>query len=191
MSTRSAIILKNLTTPGYTGVYCHSDGYPEGVGAMLLAHYTDPRKVEAIVALGDLSVLGEEIGEKHDFDWYHSLYSTTSAENLIAVMEADPRSKMTRAYTRDRGEKCPPAKGLTAERVESSIGHDGHVYVFENGAWTHNGDDLATILGVIATPDSPEATYPVEDWQYDVANGDTKLGYVEWVAHNVESHKND
>ncbi len=30
--------------------------------------------------------------------------------------------------------------------------------------------------------------YPREDWQYDVSNGDTRLGYWEWVLHNVESH---
>jgi hypothetical protein len=35
----------------------------------------------------------------------------------------------------------------------------------------------------------PEELYSMEDWQYDVANGDTKLGYTEWVAHNVESHE--
>lgn len=31
--------------------------------------------------------------------------------------------------------------------------------------------------------------YPKSDWQYDVRNGDTKLGYEEWVEHQVESHK--
>jgi len=35
----------------------------------------------------------------------------------------------------------------------------------------------------------PEELYPMEDWQYEVANGDTKLGYAEWVAHNIESHE--
>lgn len=33
--------------------------------------------------------------------------------------------------------------------------------------------------------------YPKEDWQYDVANGDTRLGYEDWVRHNVESHEGD
>ena len=28
--------------------------------------------------------------------------------------------------------------------------------------------------------------YPVEDWQYEVANGDTRLGYREWVEHQKE-----
>jgi len=38
---------------------------------------------------------------------------------------------------------------------------------------------------------TPQELYPIEDWQYDVTNGDTKLGYKEWVEHNVESHRND
>ena len=39
--------------------------------------------------------------------------------------------------------------------------------------------------------DHPEEIYPIEDWRYDVANGDTKLGYKDWVNHNVESHKEE
>lgn len=29
--------------------------------------------------------------------------------------------------------------------------------------------------------------HPTEDWTYDVANGDTTLGYEDWLAHQVES----
>jgi hypothetical protein len=32
-----------------------------------------------------------------------------------------------------------------------------------------------------------EEKYPFEDWQHDVSNGDTKMGYADWVMHNVES----
>jgi len=28
--------------------------------------------------------------------------------------------------------------------------------------------------------------YPVWDWQYEVANGDTRLGYWEWVLSCIE-----
>lgn len=30
--------------------------------------------------------------------------------------------------------------------------------------------------------------YPPEDWQYEVANGDTRLGYREWVEHKKEEN---
>lgn len=29
--------------------------------------------------------------------------------------------------------------------------------------------------------------YLVQDWQYEVANGDTRLGYNEWVEHKREA----
>lgn len=38
------------------------------------------------------------------------------------------------------------------------------------------------------TADEAKELYPKEDWQYDVRNGDTKLGYQDWVLHNLESH---
>jgi hypothetical protein len=34
-----------------------------------------------------------------------------------------------------------------------------------------------------------EERYPKGDWQYDVANGDTVLGYADWLAHNIEIDK--
>jgi hypothetical protein len=35
---------------------------------------------------------------------------------------------------------------------------------------------------------TPADFWPKEDWQYDVANGDTKLGYEEWLEHQEESN---
>lgn len=29
--------------------------------------------------------------------------------------------------------------------------------------------------------------FPVGDWQYEVANGDTKLGYEDWLKHKIEA----
>ena len=34
----------------------------------------------------------------------------------------------------------------------------------------------------------PEVMFPITDWQYEVANGDTKLGYAEWLEHQIESN---
>lgn len=44
-------------------IYCHWDGYPEGVGKMLLQHYTNPDKVDELVAIGNISSLHETIEE--------------------------------------------------------------------------------------------------------------------------------
>lgn len=48
-------------------VYCHWDGYLDHNGRILLEHYNSA-KANQLVALGDISSLGKDIGEKHDFN---------------------------------------------------------------------------------------------------------------------------
>ena len=35
--------------------------------------------------------------------------------------------------------------------------------------------------------DADRERFSTGDWQYDVSNGNTKLGYEDWVRHNVEA----
>jgi len=42
-------------------VYCHYDGYYTGVGKMLQTHYKDLEQVKALISLGDMSSLEENI----------------------------------------------------------------------------------------------------------------------------------
>ena len=67
MATRSTIAML-LEDGSVRSVYCHFDGYPDGVGATLRDHYTDPAKIERLLDIGDLSVLDVEIGEQVDFN---------------------------------------------------------------------------------------------------------------------------
>lgn len=67
MGTRSRIAIRN-DDGSFDSIYCHWDGYPSNNGVILRDHYRDADKVRALIALGDLSSLGAEIGEKHDFD---------------------------------------------------------------------------------------------------------------------------
>jgi hypothetical protein len=83
MATRSTIARKTAT--GIESIYCHWDGYPDGVGATLRSHYVNEEKITQLMTLGNLSVLGEEIGTQKDFD--------TSVLNNECL-----------AYGRDRGE---------------------------------------------------------------------------------------
>lgn len=86
MGTRSHI---GMLQPDGTvnAIYCHWDGYPENNGKILMEHYTDPKKIEALIALGSLSSLGPELGEKHDFDGRDPAHET-----------------WCKAHHRDRGE---------------------------------------------------------------------------------------
>lgn len=60
MTTRSTIGIENgdVTT---TYIYCHCDGYLDYNGKMLIEHYNTKERVEALVALGDLSSLDENL----------------------------------------------------------------------------------------------------------------------------------
>ena len=59
MATRSMIAMK--TKEGqYKAIYCHWNGYISGNGKILFEHYKDTKKVEQLLELGDMSMLGEE-----------------------------------------------------------------------------------------------------------------------------------
>lgn len=113
MATRSHIGVRNLDgTVDY--IYCHFDGYPEHNGNILKEHYQDMDKVNALMKLGDLSSLGQDIGEKHDFenrvrDWCH-------------------------AYGRDRGES---RVSVTTSKFEDLLHDDAvdYLYVFDGDYW--------------------------------------------------------
>ena len=67
MATRSTIALE--FADGSVGqVYCHWDGYLDHNGKILQEYYTDPFKLRDLIDRGDLSSLGPDLGDKHDFD---------------------------------------------------------------------------------------------------------------------------
>lgn len=44
-------------------IYCHWDGYPEGVGETLQTHYSTPEQVRELLNVGDISSLCDTIEE--------------------------------------------------------------------------------------------------------------------------------
>lgn len=61
MSTRSNIAVQRKDGTVHS-VYCHFDGYLEGVGAALLKDHNSEGAAEALVALGDLRSVSAERG---------------------------------------------------------------------------------------------------------------------------------
>ena len=87
MATRSNIAMK--TQDGkIVSVYCHWDGYVANNGKILLENYDNIEKIEALVALGSISSLGEQIGEQQDFN-----------------DRSTQKDEWTLFYSRDRGEQ--------------------------------------------------------------------------------------
>jgi len=117
MATRSKIGVMN-TDGTVKGIYCHWDGYPEGVGRMLVQHYNSTELANKLMDLGNLSSIGSEIGHKHSFDHH------------------DP--SMCTAYGRDRGEANCEAR-LYASRREFSVANswEDYIYLWDADAWLY------------------------------------------------------
>jgi hypothetical protein len=123
VSTRSRIATRRGPNI-IESIYCHFDGYPAGVGATLLEHYKTQEKVDALLALGNLSILREEVGD-----------SVPNPSRFDAHL--DPHPTWCLAYGRDRGETGQQAK-VTSD-MEFAVFCDRSdaefVYLFDAGTW--------------------------------------------------------
>lgn len=120
MATRSRIGMEQPNGE-VKSIYCHHDGYESGVGSTLKEHYTNPEKVEALIALGDISILEPLIepdvpGVEHSFD--------------------KPALCVTVAYHRDRGEefRAPRVDASVDSFSRSDIEEYGYVFT-QQGEW--------------------------------------------------------
>ena len=125
MSTRSLIGVMHGDV--CKSIYCHSDGYLSYVGKVLLKHYNNDQSPKAnhLVSMGDMSVLGKEIGEKIDF-------------NDRMEYDADNIAKQCRFYGRDRGETGAEfVTDLTFESFLDSVDAAGaeYYYIMRDGIW--------------------------------------------------------
>lgn len=136
MATRSRI--GYLENNKLHSVYCHWDGYPEGVGQVLFDHYQNINKIKYLIGHGDISVLSQNIeipvvaNGKHSFD--------------------SPMKGTTLFYHRDRGE----ALRMEVEDLYSNepFKHGvSYFYIFntEDNTWYVNTleNKLADVLDVI------------------------------------------
>jgi len=121
MSTRSRIAIETTDDSGnkvIKSIYCHFDGCSSGVGKILMENYQGREKVEALISLGDISFLREEITPTgpHSFDY--------------------PQKGVTVAYHRDRGEKLksPRINSSVREFFLSDIEEYGYLFT-EEGEW--------------------------------------------------------
>ena len=123
MATRSTITAL-LSDGRYGSIYCHFDGYPSHNGQLLVDHYRDQAKVDALIALGDLSVLGKSTDkpEGHSYD--------------------SPVEGFCVAYGRDRGEQnteagyaATPGGAITQGRY----GPQEYNYLWDGTEWTVGG----------------------------------------------------
>lgn len=120
MSTRSHII-KKLSDNWYKGIYCHFDGYLEGVGLILNKCYNSPDAIDKLLDLGDISILG-------------------------LIPEDDPSLWIDRSHS--KSEKCRSYKGRGEPDTEARFGKKvdfityDYTYVWEDDHWeVYNWDE--------------------------------------------------
>ena len=115
MGTRATIGLVKGDQVEYIGL-C-KNGYPEHAGAILKEHYNTPDKIQQLLDMGELSVLGIDIGEKHKF----------------VAFCGDSQCTF---FIRDRNETSDEFKSRTISLSDwnRECTHD-YNYIFNNGFW--------------------------------------------------------
>jgi hypothetical protein len=111
-------------------VYCHWDGYLEYNGSILQKHY-DSAKANNLVALGDLSSLKPEIGEKHAFSQFELRAEEVAGYKILT-------ENWCTFYGRDRGESNVDFKtDATFEAFLGSVDNCGAewYYIMKDGVW--------------------------------------------------------
>ena len=125
MATRSVIAKLDSKTKQIEAVYCHNDGYLAHVGTVLDSHYQDESKVDELLKHGDISSLGNNIGEKinwDDFDLAH-------------------KNEQCMFYARDRGEYLKNRKPIILEddialvEFANNACDAQYIYMYAFGAW--------------------------------------------------------
>lgn len=144
MSTRSAIGVMHGNK--IKAIYSHSDGYLEYVGVVLQKYY-DSSKANNLVAMGDMSMLGKEIGEKIDF-------------NARMEYDTDGFAKQCRFYKRDRGEDTDFTVFFREYDLFSGIDAE-YFYVMKDGVWlVSEGDEWKVLSDALRELTDPKFKAP-------------------------------
>lgn len=110
-------------------VYCHWDGYLMHNGAILNKYY-DSAKANHLVSLGQLSSLGAEIGEQHDFNARGEYLENTGLLTTV--------NKECTFYGRDRGETNVDFRSFqTYDEVKEYAENSGveFIYIMRDNVW--------------------------------------------------------
>ena len=128
MGTRSRIGVMHGSN--VKSIYCHWDGYL-GYNGQVLQEFYDSAKANQLVALGDLSSLRAEIGEKHAFSKFD-----------LPAEEVDAFETLTENwctfYGRDRGEADTEWQvATTFNEFLEQCDNSGveYYYIMKDGTW--------------------------------------------------------
>ena len=128
-------------------IYCHWDGYLDFNGRILQEHY-DSARANQLVALGDMSSLRANIGEKHAFSKF---------DPVTNIEHREHNEDWCTFYGRDRGEKDTEWQvATTFDQFLEQCYNSGaeYYYIMRDGTWyvgdTYGTTPLSTKLTVLA-----------------------------------------
>ena len=127
MGTRSLIAVVHGNN--YKTVYCHWDGYLSHNGRILQEHYDSP-KANNLIALGNVSSLQPNLGEKHPFSKFDTDMPDAEFENKYG--------NMTTFYGRDREEEGQEFVTHTSKESLIESFNDSwceFAYIMQDGVW--------------------------------------------------------
>lgn len=140
MSTNSMIFKMSDDGKSVRGIYCHWDGYINGVGYVLQNYYQDPEKVEKLIGLGDISSLGKHV-ETSEAVQRFGFYPNTNKE--FCKLDDDTQARLseeatyhTVAYHRDRGE----SKNIM------EMTYDEFQVCLENNSFHYSGPEFVYLM---------------------------------------------
>jgi len=116
MGTSSSLSVR-MKDGSVKAIYCHYDGYPEHHMPILVKNYGTQEKAEALISLGDLSVLDASIEKPEGSDFYH-------AEDGYCV-----------AYGRDRGDANAEARKYNSVTAALQNEQQDYNYHFDGANW--------------------------------------------------------
>ena len=159
MATRSTIAFHNSNTNRVEQIYCHFDGYFEGVGQTLQENYNDSEAAASIVVNGDMSYLSETVDSTM---FYHR----------------DRGDKWM--YVR-------PEVFDNMSHYINSAHMEEYNYLFTDNKWNIVINGTIIPLNMVQeNNDFCENTYyTIDVWKKEVLDNKTRLGYQEWVDANT------
>lgn len=165
MSTRSCIVEK-LDNGSFKGTTIHWDGYFSYAGQILTDYYKDPKKVDKLISLGQISGLGKSIEpsplmKKYGFDYYaNNKFNALPEKKRNKIIDKINSDNYTSAYHRDRGENWKYTRPFTwknASALKNDITNEKgyidpiaieYLYLYEDKHWyVIQSDELGLTWG--------------------------------------------
>jgi len=147
MGTRSRIAVMHANV--VKSVSCHWDGYLSYNGKILQQYYDSP-KVNNLVALGNISSLGPDIGKEHPYSRFETDLSDEAYDELYG--------NMTTFYGRDRGEEnvsWQVAHSFEQFLEQCQDSDADYYYIIRDGIWycgtTYANTEMSNVLMPLAT----------------------------------------